>query len=95
MWTPEGLSPGATAPGAQESLCRLGDGAEELRFSDFGAGRARQLRGCGAELGRPPARGVSAQEKLLVGEGLARQLSEYLYFLNLSTLTARNTAKRL
>lgn len=39
--------------------------------------------------------GVSIEEKLLVGEGLVRQLSEYFYFLNVSTLEARNTAKRL
>ena len=30
-----------------------------------------------------------------MGEGLARQLSEYFYFLNISTLEARNMAKRL
>ena len=40
-------------------------------------------------------RGVSTQEKLLVGEGLAHRLLEYFYFLNISTLEARNTTKRL
>lgn len=44
---------------------------------------------------RGDRRGVSTQEKLLVGEGLARRLSEYFYFLNLSTLEARNTTKLL